>query len=98
MGADLRETRRSDGARKASLRECRSLCRAGILDARFSARVKHADLCRIACCRLVRARRGATRQQSLDPAALTLHRAEVAPLSGTARERRVKFQTCSGGL
>ena len=38
MGADLRKARGSDGARKTTLRQCRSLCGAGVYDARLSSR------------------------------------------------------------
>ena len=50
-------------------------------DARVRAGTEHADLCRVARRRLVRARGRAARSQSLDPAALALHRAGTAPVS-----------------
>ena len=94
LGPDLRETRGSDGSRKRSLRQCRSLCCAGFLDARIRARIEHAAICGIASGRLVRARGGTTRSQSINPPTLALHRAEVAKISGPS-ERVVN---CSGGL
>ena len=61
MGADLREAGGNDGARETALRQRRSLCRAGLHDARISAGIEHADLRRFARRGLVRARRRAAR-------------------------------------
>src|SRR6266568_8471663 len=73
--------------------ECRSLCGAGVLDARFQTGIEHAALCRLARCGLVRARRRATRQQSLDPPALALYRSATPKISragGFVRSRMAK--------
>ena len=61
MGANLRKARGSDGSRETSLRQCRSLRGACVLDAWVSSGVKHAFVRRVACGRLVRARDRATR-------------------------------------
>src|SRR5436190_23632082 len=81
MDLDLREARGNNGTRKTSVRERRSLRRAGTLDAWFSARVKHADFRRFPCCRLVCACNRTARQQSFDPAAFSLRWAEDATVS-----------------
>ena len=44
LGADLREARTSDGARETTLRQRRSLRRAGVFAVGISAGVEHADL------------------------------------------------------
>ena len=69
-----------DGAREKALRERRSLCRAGLHHVRISAGIEHADLCRLARGRLVRACHRATRSQPPDSAALALHRPGRAAL------------------
>src|SRR5207244_4396158 len=61
LGSNLRETRRSHGSRKTSLRQCGSLCGSGVLDARVPTGVKHASVRRVAGGRLVRACDRATR-------------------------------------
>src|SRR6266498_1513595 len=81
MDSDLREARRSHGARETSLRQCGSLRRAGVLDARVSAGAEHAALCCVARGRLVRARQRTTRSQPTNPAALALHGPSIAPVS-----------------
>ncbi len=55
LGSNLRETRRSHGSRKTSLRQCGSLCGSGVLDARVPTGVKHASIRCVARGRLVRA-------------------------------------------
>ncbi len=87
MGADLRKTRGHDGAREESLCERRSLRCAGLYDARISAGIEYADLCRFARCRLVRACRRATRSQPPDSSALALHRAGCAALQNGVSHR-----------
>ena len=57
----------------------RSLCCAGVLDARFSARAKHASVRCVARRGLVRARNRATRQQSSHSTALSLHWPKMRP-------------------
>src|SRR5439155_7041240 len=92
MDSNLREAGSSDGSRKATLRQCGSLRRSRILDAGISAGAKHAVVRCIARGGLVRARNGATREESFDPATFTLHRTKAAPLSEPDRQR-VTFQS-----
>jgi len=55
LDSDLREARANDGARKTFVRQCGSLRRAGVHNAGIRSGAEHADLCRVARCRLVRA-------------------------------------------
>ena len=87
LGADLRKPGENDGAREASLRQRRSLCRAGFHHAEIPAGIEYPDLCGFARGRMVRPRGRAARSQPADPAALALHRARTATLSGLGRER-----------
>src|SRR5438046_10504018 len=56
LDSNLREARANHGARKTFVRECRSLRRAGVHNAEIRSGAEHADLCRLARARLVRAR------------------------------------------
>ena len=55
LDSNLREARANHGARKTSVRECGSLRGAGVHDAGIRSGAEHADLCRLARGRLVRA-------------------------------------------
>src|ERR1041385_6598305 len=61
LGADLREARTSDGSRETALRQCGSLCGAGVLDARLSSGAEYAVVRCVARSRLVRPCDRATR-------------------------------------
>jgi citrate synthase len=82
---NLREARTSDGPGETTLCQCRSLRRARVLAVGISSRVEYASFRCVPRSRLVRARYGATRSQSSDPAALILRRPAAAAVSRAAR-------------
>ena len=88
MGADLRKTGGNDGSRETSLRQRRSLRRAGFHHAGIRSRLEHADLRRLARRRLVRARRRAAGSQPAHPPAFALHGTRGATLQSGLGERR----------